>query len=82
MNLVEQFGLDEENFIWQDLAMCVNVPTEAFYDDAEKDDAVEAAARDICSYCPVANVCLQAATKNKETGIWGGVKLERGKIID
>lgn len=82
MNLVEQFGLDEESFIWQDLAMCVGIPTEVFYDDSEKDDAVSDAAREICLTCPVAKLCLDAGLQGKESGIWGGVRLERGKIVD
>ena len=82
MNIVEEFELDEENFVWQDLAMCVNIPTEAFFDDAEGNDSIAAAAKEICSYCPVREICLTKAQEEKSHGIRGGHELRRGKIID
>ena len=82
MNIVEEFGLDEENFIWQDLAMCVNLPVNAFFDDAESSEHVESSAKEICSYCPVRSICLQEALEHRDQGIRGGHKVARGKILD
>lgn len=82
MNIIDQFGLDEENFIWQDLAMCHNIPTDVFFDYADERPAVDRAAKDICSYCPVQQVCLENKMREKAHGIHGGKRLQGGRIIE
>lgn len=82
MNIVEEFGLDEENFVWQDLAMCVNIPLDAFFDGAEGNDNIAAAAKGVCDYCPVKEICLAKAQEEKSHGIRGGHELSKGKIND
>lgn len=82
MNIVEEFGLDEENFIWQDLAMCVNIPTDVWFEDSESNDAIDRAAKEICGYCPVKEVCLEKNVAEKAHGIHGGRRLSGGRIID
>lgn len=80
MNVIEEFGLDPERFIWQDLSMCVNIPPQAFFEDAESNDNIKNAAQDICDYCPVKEMCLEEARGSKSYGIWGGEMLVGGKI--
>ena len=80
MNLVELFGLDSESFLWQDFAMCHGLPFEMFFEAAESNTFIEKSVKDVCDYCPVKSICLDEGQSNKEFGIWGGEKLERGKI--
>ena len=81
MNIIDEFNLDEENFIWQDMAMCHNIPTDAFFDHSESDSRVEDAVKAVCGYCPVREMCLQTAQDQKAQGIHGGERLLRGKIV-
>ena len=71
-SLLEDLGIDPEDFRWQDLALCANMDTEIFYDKYESSDAVAKAADKICLACPVISQCFFAGAKG-ETGLWGGV---------
>lgn len=82
MNIIEEFKLDPDNFVWQDLAMCVNLPIDIFFEAAESNSHVFDASSSICGYCPVREQCLAAAQGNKDQGVWAGKKLMRGKIVE
>lgn len=82
MNLVEEFNLDEDRFIWQDLALCANIPTEAYYDDADAHESIEDAVKAYCQVCPVLQMCRLNAVETKAYGIHAGEKYERGKVVD
>lgn len=80
MDLIEDFSLDPDNFIWQDMAICDQIPTKAFFDDAESHSGIESAVKAICAVCPVKNHCLDFGVSNKSYGIYGGKTLVRGNI--
>jgi len=81
MNIAEEFGLDRENFIWQDLSMCLNLHPEIFFEGADKFEPVRESAKEICRYCPVFDMCKQATVEGKEFGVRAGEVYERGKIV-
>lgn len=82
-DIIEEFGLDEENFIWQDLRMCAGMGDyNIHFEDAEGNDAIKRAAIEVCNYCPVREMCLQHGIDTKSTGIFGGKTLQGGKIVD
>lgn len=81
MNIIEEFGLDEENFIWQDMAMCHGIPTDAFFDDADAKSSIEWAVKGVCEYCPVKRLCQDTVAEQKGQGIHGGERFFRGKIV-
>lgn len=64
---------------WQAKARCLEKPTEIFFPER---GGSSAAARAICSECPVRRECLDYALRNREQfGIWGGTgERERRKL--
>lgn len=40
-----------------------------------------AAAKTVCAGCPVANLCLSEARRNRDSGVRGGLYLDRGRPI-
>lgn len=73
---------EREGFHWKDHALCKGLDTETFYDDYESDDIAAEQADAICIVCPVQRQCFQAGRENNETGCWGGVYLDKGKVSD
>jgi hypothetical protein len=82
MNIAEEFNLDPETFVWQDLSLCANIPTEAYYDDADANDSIADATKSYCQVCPVKDMCAAFAVEKKAYGIHAGNKYERGKIVE
>lgn len=70
------------NYYWTDYAVCKN-RVELFF-DLEKNERPparkirEQAAKELCSTCPVMDVCRQYGRDTHSLGIWGGeTELER-----
>jgi len=70
-SLLEEFGLDPEDFEWQDLALCSNMPTSFFYDSYESDTETAKSIDQVCLRCPVIKECFFMGAKG-EHGVWGG----------
>ena len=70
--ILDELGLDPEDFEWQDLALCGNMSTSFFYDDYESDKETAIAADQTCLRCPVIKECFFTGAKG-EHGVWGGV---------
>lgn len=81
-DFIERMGLDPDDFTWQALGLCVGADPEVWHSRAEKDEAFEKVAKDICAVCPVRIFCEEQAIRNKETGIWGGKTFVNGKVQD
>ena len=58
---------------------CAGIDPDQFFPE---DDATLAAARGICAGCPVRDVCRELGLARGETGVWGGLLLEDGKVLD
>jgi hypothetical protein len=71
-NLIDELGLDPQDFQWQDLALCSNMPTSFFYDQYETDKETAKAVDEACLRCPVIKQCFFAGAENQH-GVWGGV---------
>lgn len=71
-SLLDELGLDPEDFEWQDLALCSNMPTSFFYDNYESDQETAKATDQVCLRCPVQKQCFFAGASG-EHGVWGGV---------
>jgi len=61
-----------DSMSWMSNRNCKDAPTRIFYAD-EKHPKDIALAKAYCAKCPVVSRCLQAAIKNNEFGIWGGM---------
>ena len=65
---------------WKNDAACLNYDTNFFFDKYEEDDSFRPAIDSLCARCPVSKQCFAVGISQKESGVWGGVYLEQGKI--
>lgn len=81
--LIDFFELDSEDFDWRDIGSCLGYgDPDLWYEAYENDSVVAAQVDEICIHCPVAKQCFAAGLRGKETGVWGGVYLENGKVSE
>lgn len=71
-SILDELGLDPEDFEWEDLALCKGMPTELFYDQYESDEETAKAADEACLRCPVIANCFKAGADG-QYGQWGGI---------
>jgi hypothetical protein len=71
-SLLDEFGLDPEDFEWQDLALCSRMSTSFFYERYESDSVTAKATDQVCLHCPVIKQCFFSGA-NGGHGVWGGV---------
>lgn len=76
-SLLDELGIDPEDFEWQDLGLCrgmrINSPEEdSFYDGYEADEETAKAQDAMCLVCPVFQQCFMAGADG-EIGVWGAV---------
>lgn len=72
-------GVDLEETVWQDWALCQGYPINEHYDDYEADENVARLTDERCLSCPVMVQCLEQGIDNNEWGVWGGIYLVSGK---
>jgi hypothetical protein len=65
---------------WKSQASCLHYDVNLFFDKYEEDLTLRPAIDKVCSECPVAKQCFAVGVSQKETGVWGGIYLDRGKI--
>ena len=81
MDILDVLGIDEKDFVWQDLAACDGMERNLFFDDYENDEIIAKQVDELCAGCPVRDMCLLYGLEHKETGVWGGIYLNgRGGI--
>lgn len=66
--------------LWKDSASCLNYDVNLFFDKYEEDLTLRPAIDNLCAGCPVARQCFAIGVSQKETGVWGGIYLDRGKV--
>lgn len=69
-----------QNQSWKDQGSCLNYDVNLFFDTYEDNETLRPAIDKLCSECPIAKTCFAVAISNKETGVWGGVYLENGRV--
>jgi hypothetical protein len=79
-NILNELGVDEEDFNWWHLAACRGMDTNLFYDKYEMDINTAKNIDEMCLACPVNKMCYSSGIENNEYGIWGGVYLNAGTI--
>ena len=65
---------------WKESGSCKNYDVNLFFDKYEDDLTLRPAIDKLCSSCPVVRECFAVGVSQKETGVWGGIYLDRGKI--
>ncbi len=79
MNILEELNLEQESLTWEKLALCNGLDPAAFFELYENNDDVAMSTDSLCLSCPVMKQCLLFGTQNKESGVWGGVHLNKGE---
>jgi hypothetical protein len=65
---------------WRDLAKCLHMDTNLFFDMYEEDKKLAATIDKLCQSCPSNRECFAVGVSNKEWGVHGGVYLRDGTI--
>lgn len=74
----------DAHLAWRQDAECRDLDPNLFFPIGVTGAAVEqiAAAKDICSACPVRAECLEfAITTNQEFGVWGGTSEDERRVL-
>ena len=79
-SILNDLGIDKDEFDWFDLAICRGMDTNLFFDRYETDTNIAKNIDEACISCPVAKICYQTGVENDEYGVWGGVYLRSGSI--
>lgn len=80
-NILSELGLDEsDNIKWFDLALCLGMENEQFFDKYESDINVAKNIDEACMSCPVISLCYESGVDGSEYGVWGGVYLSSGSV--
>ena len=75
LDLLEELGIDPEDFNWMLLGTCNNsdfTPRD-FYDRYEESEEHAKLMDEMCLGCPVMRNCSLRGQRDKEYGLWGGV---------
>lgn len=80
-NILNDLGINRDEFEWYDLAVCRGMDTNLFFDKYESDVNIAKNIDEACMMCPVSKMCYESGVENNEYGIWGGVYLNSG-IVD
>ncbi|MEY4331437.1 MAG: hypothetical protein RLZZ196_175 [Bacteroidota bacterium] len=71
---------------WKDQAACLGMEINTFFEEYEENIPDESGISprefvdSLCMTCPVLRQCFAVGISHKETGVWGGVYLDNGKI--
>lgn len=79
-NILNDLGVDEDDFDWYHLAICRGMETNLFYDKYEADPNIAKNVDEACLNCPVINMCYKSGKDNNEYGVWGGIYLNAGSV--
>lgn len=82
MNLLQLFNVDEEDYTWQDLAVCKDLNVNYFFDFYEEDPIKAAQIDEHCLTCPVMAECAEFARNHKQQGVWGGIYWTETGTVD
>jgi len=76
--ILNSLNLDESIVQWQDLALCLGMNTNLFFDTYENDINVAKNIDEACMSCPVISMCYKYGVETDGHGVWGGVYLSSG----
>jgi hypothetical protein len=79
-SILNDLGLDSDNFDWYDLATCKGMDTDLFFEKYENDVNIAKNIDEACLSCPVSKICYNNGVNNNEHGVWGGVYLNSGSM--
>lgn len=76
-SLLDEWGIDPDDFEWHDIALCAGTPIpnhkeDIFFDKYEAEVETAKAADQLCLHCPVMKQCFFEGMDGK-FGLYGGV---------
>lgn len=71
--LISLLGIDPEDFIWQDLALCDGADPSNYYENYESNAEVAKQVDEMCLSCPVMAACAKQGQAGGESGVWGAI---------
>jgi len=77
-NFLDKLGIEKDNIQWQDLALCLGMDTNLFFELYETDVNVAKSIDQACISCPVIEICYKYGRDSDNFGVWGGVYLTNG----
>ena len=81
-NILNDLGIDKQEFEWFDLAICRGMDTNLFFEKYETDVNIAKNIDEACLSCPVSKMCYDSGVENNEYGVWGGVYLNAGSVAN
>jgi hypothetical protein len=79
-NILNDLGIDKDNFEWYDFAICKGMDTDLFFEKYETDINIANSIDQACLSCPVSKMCYEAGVLNNDYGVWGGFYLNAGSV--
>lgn len=79
-SILEQRGISPDEIKWEDLALCRGLPTSFFFETYEQDRISAKYIDEMCLRCPVMKQCAMSAKDNNESGVWGAVYWNAGRV--
>lgn len=79
-DILNDLGIESDNFDWYHVAVCRGMDTNLFYDKYEADPNIAKNIDEACLSCPVSKMCYQSGIDNNEYGVWGGIYLSAGLV--
>jgi hypothetical protein len=77
-NILNDLGVDKDNVKWTDLAVCLGMDTNLFFDKYETDINIAKNIDEACLSCPVIAMCYESGKESDNYGVWGGIYLNSG----
>jgi hypothetical protein len=79
-NILNSLGIEESELEWFDLALCLNMDTNLFFEKYETDLNIARNIDQACLSCPVISICYEQGKENDDYGVWGGIYLNSGSV--
>lgn len=79
-DILNNLGLDQDEVNWYNLALCLGMDTNLFFDKYETDINIANNIDEACLACPVISMCYEYGVESDAVGVWGGIYLNSGDI--
>lgn len=79
-DILNNIRSEKDNIKWYDLALCLGMETNLFFDSYESDISIAKNVDEACLSCPIIKICYDNGVAANDYGVWGGVYLNAGEV--
>jgi len=79
-NILNDLNINDKKIEWYDLALCLGMDTNLFFDKYEADVNIAKGIDEACLSCPIIKICFEKGKEGDNYGVWGGVYLSSGSV--